>query len=135
MHYYGWISGYSTSQSTVANTLSNIVSDAQKLTSADGTVPVLIGGYGNGTTGVAIDANGAQVVAAVLQSGLGSAAWAGAAVARVTVCPTAALACPISGGRSPPALLPLPLRGRRCRCRWQAWHPRRQARPRRTIQP
>ncbi|MEA2775425.1 MAG: mannan endo,4-beta-mannosidase, partial [Acetobacteraceae bacterium] len=75
-HYYGWLSGYSTDQATVSNTLSTIASEAQQLTSADGKMPVIIGEYGNSTTGGAVDANGTQVVAAVLQSGLGNVAWA-----------------------------------------------------------
>lgn len=76
VHYYGWLSGYSTDQGTVSSTLSSIVSEARQLTGANGTMPVLIGEYGNSTTGAAIDANGDQVLTAVQQSGLGSVAWA-----------------------------------------------------------
>ncbi len=76
VHYYGWVSGYSTNESTVASTLSSMVSEAQKITAANGTIPVIIGEYGNSTTGLTIDQNGSQVVQAVEQSGLGSAAWA-----------------------------------------------------------
>jgi hypothetical protein len=76
VHYYGWESGYSTDQTTVSTTLSSIVSEAQQLTSGDGTVPVIIGEYGNSTTGGSLDANGTQAVKAVLQSGLGNVAWA-----------------------------------------------------------
>lgn len=76
VHYYGWLTGMSTDQATVSSTLATIISETQQLTSADGTVPVIIGEYGNSTTGQSIDPNGTQVVAAVLQSGYGSAAWA-----------------------------------------------------------
>ena len=76
LHYYGWVSGYSTSQSTVSSTLSSMISDTTAIQSADGQIPVIIGEYGNSTTGQAIDSNGSQVVTAVQQSGVGSAAWA-----------------------------------------------------------
>jgi hypothetical protein len=76
MHYYGWLSGYSTDQNTVTNTFNQLVNDTHAIGSADGTMPVLIGEYGNSTTGQAIDANGTQTVQAVIDSGLGSAAWA-----------------------------------------------------------
>jgi hypothetical protein len=76
VHYYGWLSGYSTNQSTVSSTLAGMISGTQSIQSADGQIPVIIGEYGNSTTGQAIDANGNQVVTAVQQSGVGSAAWA-----------------------------------------------------------
>jgi hypothetical protein len=76
LHYYGWLSGYSTNQSTVTSTLAGMIADTAAIQSADGKIPVLIGEYGNSTTGQAIDANGNQVVTAVQQSGAGSAAWA-----------------------------------------------------------
>lgn len=75
-HYYGWVSGYSTDQNTVTSTLNSIVSDTHAITSADGQMPVIIGEYGNSTTGVDIDANGSQVISAVLNSGMGNVAWA-----------------------------------------------------------
>lgn len=70
-HFYGWLSNYSTDQATVTSTLQGIIQATQTFTSADGTVPVIIGEYGNSTTGADIDANGNQVISAVL----GSAAW------------------------------------------------------------
>ena len=75
IHYYGWLSGYSTDQNTVTQTLDGMVSQAQTLTSADGTVPVIIGEYGNSTDGSTPDPNGDQVVQAVQSSGLGRSAW------------------------------------------------------------
>lgn len=75
MHYYGWLTNYSSDQGTVSNDLAAHAAGAQQLTSADGTVPVLIGEYGNSTNGTDLDANGMQVVYAVEQSGLGSTAW------------------------------------------------------------
>nr|WP_294547299.1 cellulase family glycosylhydrolase [uncultured Rhodopila sp.] len=76
LHYYGWLSRYSTDQSTVSSTLAGMIADTAAIQSADAKIPVLIGEYGNSTTGQAIDANGNQVVTAVQQSGVGSAAWA-----------------------------------------------------------
>jgi hypothetical protein len=71
-HYYGWLTNYSTDQATVNSNLASVVA-ADK---AVANIPVVIGEYGNSTTGVATDANGSQVVSAVDSSGLGSAAWA-----------------------------------------------------------
>jgi hypothetical protein len=76
VHCYGWLSNYSTDQATVSANLAADIAQAQTITSANGTVPVIIGEYGNSTTGMAIDANGSQVVTAVDNSGFGSAAWA-----------------------------------------------------------
>jgi Cellulase (glycosyl hydrolase family 5) len=75
-HYYGWMSNYSTDEGVVASTLSKVASSAQQITSADGTMPVIIGEYGNSTDGQNVDANGSQVMTAVQDSGFGSAAWA-----------------------------------------------------------
>jgi hypothetical protein len=80
IHYYGWLSNYSTDQNTVTKTLNGIITTAQSLKSANGTVPVATGEYGNSTNGQTIDPNGDQVINAVLSAGLnygvGSAAWA-----------------------------------------------------------
>ena len=76
IHYYGWLSKYSTDQATVSSTLSGMISDTRQITSADGTMPVIIGEYGNSTTGTTFDANGTQVITAVQQSGVGNVAWA-----------------------------------------------------------
>ena len=74
LHYYGWAAG-----SDPAQTLQTEIQQAQTIPSADGTVPVIIGEYGNSTTGDGIDPNGAAVVQAVTnagtQDGIGSAAW------------------------------------------------------------
>ena len=75
VHYYGWVSGYSTDQSTVSSTLSDMIAGAQQITSADGTIPIIIGEYGNSTDGSTIDANASEVITAVQDSGYGSAAW------------------------------------------------------------
>src|SRR3954447_8250508 len=67
-------------QNTVTQTLNGMITTAQMLKSADGTVPVAIGEYGNSTNGQTIDPNGDQVINAVqsvgLNMGVGSAAWA-----------------------------------------------------------
>jgi hypothetical protein len=73
---YGWLSNYSTDQATVTQSLAREIAASQQITGGNGTVPVLIGEYGNSTTGVAIDANAQQVLNAVQSSGYGSAAWA-----------------------------------------------------------
>ena len=75
-HYYGWLSNYSTDQATVTQNLALEIAASQQITGGNGTVPVLIGEYGNSTTGQAIDPNGSQVLTAVQSSGVGSAAWA-----------------------------------------------------------
>jgi hypothetical protein len=89
LHYYGWIAGYSTTnpnggystdQNVVNQSLATLASQAQAITSANGTMPVIVGEYGNSTTGVSVDQNGNQIIASVLQaaqSGVisGSAAW------------------------------------------------------------
>jgi hypothetical protein len=75
-HYYGWLSNYSTDQAAVTQSLSQEISASQQITGGNGTVPVLIGEYGNSTSGTAIDPNAQQVLSAVQSSGFGSAAWA-----------------------------------------------------------
>lgn len=80
-HQYGWLSNYSTDPTYVASTLASIVSQSQQIMGANGKMPVIIGEYGNSTTGATIDANGTQMVAAVqaaVASGQvsGAAAWA-----------------------------------------------------------
>jgi hypothetical protein len=76
-HYYGWASGYSTDQQTVNSTLTSLVQGAQSITSANGTVPVIIGEYGPSTDGQSTDQNGNQVLQAVQSSTVtsGSVAW------------------------------------------------------------
>src|SRR3954452_23832323 len=75
MHYYGWLTKFNTDQSTVDQDVKANAAGAQRIKSADGTMPVIIGEYGNSTTGQSIDANGDQVIRAVQNSGFGSAAW------------------------------------------------------------
>ena len=74
LHYYGWAAG-----SNPVQTLQTEIQQAQTIPSADGTVPVIVGEYGNSTTGDGIDGNGQAVVQAVIdagtQDGVGSAAW------------------------------------------------------------
>jgi hypothetical protein len=80
-HFYGWDSNYSTDQGTVSAALAGSASAgdgiqaAQTITSADGTVPVIIGEYGDSTDGQNVDPNWVQVITAVESSGYGSAAW------------------------------------------------------------
>jgi hypothetical protein len=77
IHFYGWVTGYATNQQTNNQFLTAAIASAQRnIVSAGGLVPVLIGEYGNSTTGQGIDPNGQEVVNAVWASGAGSAAWA-----------------------------------------------------------
>jgi hypothetical protein len=79
MHYYNWLSGYSSDQTAISNVITQNGKSAQRITSADGTVPVLIGEYGNSTSGTSIDPGAVEAVAAVISSGTegqyGSSAW------------------------------------------------------------
>lgn len=75
-HFYGWTSNYSPDQALVTANLNSIIAN-DATTSADGPVPVIIGEYGNSTDpSKGLDANGAQVIQAAQQSGLGAVAWA-----------------------------------------------------------
>ena len=76
-HFYGWDSNYGTNQATVDAVLTNLVQGAQTITSANGTVPVIIGEYGPSTNGSTTDANASEVVQAVQQSTAtsGAVAW------------------------------------------------------------
>jgi hypothetical protein len=82
LHHYGWMSGYSQDLATEKAAVTGSpqsgsgITAAQTIRSADGVVPVIIGEYGNSTTGEDIDPNGDVVVQAVQQSGYGSVAWA-----------------------------------------------------------
>jgi hypothetical protein len=82
LHHYGWMTGYSQDLNTEKAALigspqtGSGISAAQTIRSADGLVPVIIGEYGNSTTGDQIDPNGNVVVQAVQQSGYGCVAWA-----------------------------------------------------------
>jgi hypothetical protein len=74
-HFYGWEANFSTDQSTVNQSFNSLIQQAQSVTSAQGTVPVIIGEYGNSGSDTSIAPNAAQVIAAVTQSGFGSDAW------------------------------------------------------------
>ena len=80
VHIYGYQSDYSTDPITVEANMDAMFAAAQRIKSADGTMPVLVGEYGPSTDGTIDDPNGTQVVAAVINGGrsnrFGSAAWA-----------------------------------------------------------
>jgi hypothetical protein len=82
LHFYAWVAGDSSDPATVSAALIGSasagqgVAAAQTIPSADGTVPVRIGEYGNSTDGQNIDADWVPVIDAVTGSGYGSAAWA-----------------------------------------------------------
>jgi hypothetical protein len=76
VHCYNYQSNYSTDQATVDASVQGMISAAQSIKSADGLVPVIIGEYGDSTTGsVVSDPGGMQEVQAVESSGVGSAAF------------------------------------------------------------
>jgi hypothetical protein len=74
-HFYDWLAKYSTDPGTIAAALQGEISQAQTITSADGTMPVIIDEYGDSTDGTHIDAGGSATVDAVNRSDFGSAAW------------------------------------------------------------
>src|SRR5664279_2970152 len=77
IHFYGWVTGYSTDQTTNSNFLAQMIQDTHQLTTASGAMPVIIGEYGPSTTGNgSVDANSQQVLDAVQSSGVGNVAWA-----------------------------------------------------------
>lgn len=73
VHSYQWIYG-NDDAAAIAPQLAGIINDTQAIPNAGGPMPIIIGEYGNSTTGDTIDDNGN--VAAVEASGVGSAAWA-----------------------------------------------------------
>lgn len=81
-HVYGWLTNGETDQAKNDQFVAANVAALSSIKSAGGvTMPVLIGEYGNSTTGEAIDGNGTQIVNAVqktVMSGTaaGSSAWA-----------------------------------------------------------
>jgi hypothetical protein len=81
MHFYGWLTN-STNLGTNESFIEAAVKQAQQFTSSGGMrIPVIIGEYGNSTTGTSMDSNGTQVVQAVQAAAMdgtivGTAAWA-----------------------------------------------------------
>lgn len=78
LHYYAWIvnskaPGYSTDLNVIKTILSGNIPQAygvfaaQTLRSADGLVPVIVGEFGNSTTGLTLDPDGSQLVTATYQ--------------------------------------------------------------------
>lgn len=74
-HVYAYQDDYSTDQATNAANVRGMISAAQSIKSLDGPVPVIIGEFGDSTQGDAPDQGGMQSVKAVLNSGVGYAAW------------------------------------------------------------
>jgi hypothetical protein len=68
---YGYQSSYDTNQADVNANVQAMITASQTIHSADGLVPVIIGEYGPDN-----DPNGTQEVTAVINSGVGSTAWA-----------------------------------------------------------
>jgi mannan endo-1,4-beta-mannosidase len=80
VHIYGYQSDFSTDPATVEASADAMFAAAQRIPSADGKMPVLVGEYGPSTDGTTDDRNGTQVVTTVINGGrsnrFGSAAWA-----------------------------------------------------------
>ncbi len=82
LHFYGWLTNFNTDVGANESFLQAAVKQAEQFTSSGGMkIPVIIGEYGNSTTGLSIDPNGTQVVQAVQRAALsgtilGTAAWA-----------------------------------------------------------
>jgi parallel beta-helix repeat protein len=76
-HFYPWIVPGVTDLGTIEASIASLVQADQTITSADGTIPVIIAEYGPSTTGKSADSNGEAVVQAVNASGViaGRAAW------------------------------------------------------------
>ena len=74
-HFYGWVASYSTDAATVTAALMGGASAAQQAMVGAGGVlaPVIVGEFGNSTSGMATDPNGTQVVDAVGQAVNGGA--------------------------------------------------------------
>jgi hypothetical protein len=75
LHYYNWLTNYSADTNTNIAMCEQLVSEAQTITSADGTVPVLIGEYGISTDGENVDAGGTAACLAAQNNPSGCAAW------------------------------------------------------------
>jgi hypothetical protein len=82
VHYYGWLTGYSTDQQKSDDFLAKMIAQVNKVRSADGSIPAMVVEFGPSTTGQSLDANGSQTVDAVINSSAanqpinnGNAAW------------------------------------------------------------
>jgi hypothetical protein len=67
-HYYNWETNYSSDLNTNVAKLSQDVANLQSIHSADGTIPVILGEFGNATDGVNIDPGGTAAVQAVVNT-------------------------------------------------------------------
>ena len=77
LHFYNWLTNYSTDLGTNEAELAREIAYMRSFTSADGQMPVVIQEYGDSTDGKNdIDPGGLQTVQAVHNSGLGTVAWA-----------------------------------------------------------
>ena len=68
-HYYDWMSNYSSDVAANQNALSSEIANDQSIHSADGTMPVIVGEFGNATDGANTDPGATQAVQAVLNVG------------------------------------------------------------------
>jgi cellulase (glycosyl hydrolase family 5) len=76
VHFYNWISSYSTDSGANVSSLSSEIGAAEGITGADGTIPIIVGEFGDSTDGNNRDPGWSAVVQAVCDSGHGFAAWA-----------------------------------------------------------
>jgi hypothetical protein len=83
LHYYNWASkyawdgapGYSNDLNTNKQAIANMAASLQAAHTADGVPPIVLGEYGDSTTGQGVDPGGMQAVQAVHESGYSTAAW------------------------------------------------------------
>lgn len=74
-HVYAYQDGYSDDPAVNAANVAAMIDAARGITSLNGKVPVIIGEFGDSTAGVVRDQGGPESVHAVLDSGVGFAAW------------------------------------------------------------
>lgn len=75
-HYYNWMSKYSSDLAVNQHALAKEIQNMEAIKSADGTIPVIVGEYGDSTDGTRVDPGWRQVIRTVTGSGYGFLAWA-----------------------------------------------------------
>ena len=75
VHYYNWESGYSSDVNANVAKLSQDVANVESIHSADGTIPAILGEFGNATDGTNVDPGGAAAVQAVVNTMPSFSGW------------------------------------------------------------
>jgi beta-glucanase (GH16 family) len=68
VHYYNWESGYSTDVNANVAKVNQDIAKVEAIHSADGTIPVILGEFGNATDGTNVDPGGTAAVQAVINT-------------------------------------------------------------------